>query len=343
MKRYLCWLAVLGIASVPDWASAFQPCWAPPPPPCVPYGPPVGYMRPLVFVQPCIPVYEVPLPGPQVYPIPPATVSGNPRSGSPRPVPVATTPPTPVFATPTSAPPTPIPAAVSGPASAPTRAIPITGGPVAPVVTPGRVENPTPAPRTPSVAPAGLITPPGVPEVPTPKTPQLTLPPHPSAIDPPPVMPIPHATPTPAPGSDSSLVIPPASPMIPVPAEPKKLTDAGGESLPPLVLPPEGPGGPSGVVPPTVVRSSPLTGAGKTQVYPVSGNPGPGGMRKIGFFNHTERDINLTIEGHEVKLPRKSYLHAQVPPTFHWMQAGNPATKTTVPDGAAGVDVLFRE
>jgi hypothetical protein len=133
------------------------------------------------------------------------------------------------------------------------------------------------------------------------------------------------------------------NPMVPTsPPEPKKPSPSG-EGFPPLVLPPEGSGSPSGVVPPTTVRSSPLNGGTKPQIFPAEGELAADGLRKIGFFNHTDRDINLTIDGKKVTLPQKSYIHARVGATFRWSHADNPVTTTTVPGGAAGLEVLFRE
>src|SRR5688572_29863924 len=112
MKRYLCWLAVLGVCVLPDWASArHRRCWAPPPP-CHPY--PRAYPRQIVFVPPAVPVYEVPLPPPRVY-VSPVTI--DPVVPAPRPAApnkfdrAVATPPAPEplgtprpYATPTAAP-----------------------------------------------------------------------------------------------------------------------------------------------------------------------------------------------------------------------------------------------
>ena len=92
-------------------------------------------------------------------------------------------------------------------------------------------------------------------------------------------------------------------PAIPLP-EPRKTprNKDGKDDLPPIVLPPEGTGTSSGVIPSTS-RSSPLTGAIKTQVFAASGGAVAGTLRKIGFFNHTNRDLELVIEGRTVTLP----------------------------------------
>jgi hypothetical protein len=157
--------------------------------------------------------------------------------------------------------------------------------------------------------------------------------------------PLPIAVPSPAPAPMIADPLPP----IQIPESKPKKTDKSNNSqddLPPLVLPPETPGGPSGVVPPVgpnTSRSSPLTGAVKVQVFEAGGPIPASSLRKIGFFNHTGRDIKLVIEGKAVTLPKKSYLHAELPTKFTWMHSGSQSETATVPAAAAGLDVLFKE
>src|SRR5690349_10220158 len=88
MKRYLCGVAVLGVVAVPDWASAFHPCWAPPPP-CGHFAPPpLVYAPPPVLVVPCVPVYEAPPASPRVYVVP-AETAVTPPTPQPKPAPAA--------------------------------------------------------------------------------------------------------------------------------------------------------------------------------------------------------------------------------------------------------------
>jgi hypothetical protein len=129
------------------------------------------------------------------------------------------------------------------------------------------------------------------------------------------------------------------SPALPLP-EPKK-----PESLPSLTLPPDP------VIIPTkpesTSRSSPLTGGKRelsVSVFPASGTEKAVGVyRTVGFYNHTSHDLNLTIEGRAVKLPAKNYLYAQLAPTFSWSQGNQTPVRETVPAGASGIDVVFRE
>lgn len=210
--------------------------------------------------------------------------------------------------------------------------------------------NPRPAPTLtqdpPAKAPSLVPDPPAKTESPMPKMPSLELPPLTGSTDAAPPNPkgpmVPSAAPMPAPpSSESGAGAPPSSPVVPTQMEPKKPT--GANDLPPLVLPPEGPGGRSGVIPMTSTsQSSPLTGAVKVQVFTTLGNANAGGTRKVGFFNHTEKDIQLVIEGRAVTLPRKTYIHAEVPQAFQWRYDGHPTQTAQVPDGAAGLDLLFR-
>jgi hypothetical protein len=368
MKRYVCWLAVLGVCALPDWASAFHRC-RPLPPRCRPYDPLV-YHRPVVFVAPAVPVCETPLPPPRVYVSPMvvappvvAPVVVGPVVPTPRPAAgpskfdktTTTTPPAvePLgsprpFATPSAAPPT-----------RPSSDDPVRPAGGVPPVPPAGSSGETlpvvpPVPTNPGISvppPPGLTLP--DPKSPPAKFPPLELPDGPGVGDPKdskrsgPAAP--SAVPTPAPGAtpavpplpDSGSVIP--SPMPAGPPDPKK-PPGKNDSLPPLVLPPES------STPPTdrTSWSSPLSAAAKAavkvEVFTAAGNgPTAGATRKVGFFNHTHRDLDLVIDGKAVKLPGRTYVHAQVPPTFRWKHGDNPPATATVPAGAAGLDVVFRE
>jgi hypothetical protein len=129
-------------------------------------------------------------------------------------------------------------------------------------------------------------------------------------------------------------------PVPPIPVGPAAKPPIDPSDLPPLTLPPDGP--------PTTSRASPLAAVRKSgptvQVFPAVATTAPtNGTRNVGFFNHTNTDVDLVIEGKSVKLPKKTYLHAAVPPTFTWKHGTNPAESATVPAGAAGIDVVFRD
>lgn len=324
MKRYLCWLALLGVAALPDWASAFypfRPCWAPPPP-CQPFGyggPVFPRLRP--FAPSVVPDCEVPVSPPAVHVFPVTVVPV-----SPAPAPATATRPTP----PT---PTKPPTVTVEPSPAPTSVKPPESDPMfKPAV--GATDKP-PAPLPPPLVPESKGSP----------APPLVLPPIPGMADPKPMTPAnPAAAPAPAPppaAGDTAPVIP--LPGLPEPKKPKASTS--DDTLPPLVLPPEGGAAPSGVVPPisSTSKSSPLSGGVQARVFTTAGTPAGGLTRKVGFFNHTGRAISLVIEGRTTTLPAKTFIHAEVPPSFRWGYVDRDTQTATVPDGAAGLDVLFSE
>ncbi len=184
-----------------------------------------------------------------------------------------------------------------------------------PAVPPPQPEAPRPAPRisldpvpAPSAPPA------------TPKSEPLQLPP-----------PSPTAEPKAAvPGEAEGVKIPPLIPRLPG-------TDA---SLPPLSLPP--------VPNESTSRSSPLGAKPQTaavEVFPVDGPPpaSPAMRRAIGFFNHTDRDLRLTVEGETITLPRRHQVTATAPAKFRWRIDGGPERTTEVPATSPGVEVVFRK
>jgi hypothetical protein len=163
-----------------------------------------------------------------------------------------------------------------------------------------------------------------VPKVPTVGAPkEATIPAIPSAAPPP-----------------ESLIPPSAVPLIPDPGK--------SAPLPSLTLPPEVPVAPEKKSDSTS-RSSPLTSGVKAGTMTVTvlaargAGDTPRGYRTVGFYNHTAVDLALTIEGRTVKLPARSYLQAQVAPSFNWSHGDRAAKREVVPEGADGLDVVFRE
>ena len=333
MKRFLCWFAVLGVIAVPAVAAACWPMWGRPAYAPV-YSAPM-YAQP-VYVAP--PVWQ-PAPG---YVLPPPRIEPIPRMATPAPAPA----PGMGTAIPAKMPP-------RVPTIEPIRTVGGTDAPVQPAATPKKAEPPAVVPE-PGTLP---IDPPKgtdlkFPTVEIPKSlqldkklPPLELPKEPDMRSIPkvpavgaardPVLP---AIPSPAPAPES-LIPPPSVPLVP---DPKKR-----DPLPSLTLPPDTP-----VAPPTKTdstsRSSPLSESSKREmsvnIFPATGGEKlTTGYRIVGFYNHTTSDLTLTIEDRVVKLPAKTYLHAQLAPTFTWGHSDRASTRETVPEGAGGVDVVFRE
>ncbi len=329
MKRYLCWFAVLGVIAVPAVAAACWPMWG----------------RPAYTPVYSVPMYAAPpvwQPAPE-YVLPPPRIEPIPRMATPAPAP------------PSSGMGTAIPARM--PPAAPPRAptvetIRTVGGTDAPA-TPKKTEPPKVMPE-----PSALPTEPPkdsdlkFPTIEIPKSlqldkklPPLELPKEPDmrAIPKVPAVGAPKDTLTPAvpaaAPAPESLIPPPSVPLVP---DRKKR-----DPLPSLTLPPDTP-----VVPPTKTdstsRSSPLSVGSKQEmsvnVFPATGGEKvTAGYRTVKFYNHTANDLTLTIEGRVVKLPAKTYLHAQLAATFTWGYADRAAARETVPEKAGGLDVVFRD
>lgn len=358
MTRYLCWLGVLGVLAVPDWATACRP-WVV----GAGWGPPVVCPPPVTFAPVCPPPVIV---APPVYPapvapmLPPPRVEPPPRMATPMPAPA----PTPSAGDP---PPRPTAGLVPGTPPASPRVEPIR--PASGSDTPVSPAPRSPAPETPPPTPPSAGDPqPRFPVIEIPKG--LQLDPKPAeqpklpAADtplPPLVLPKePEFRPAPT-GPSGELPKEPANPATPsaAPSSPDPLTPAPtlpplpetkkAEGFPPLVLPPDPVALPKPAESTTrssTSRSSPLSGSSQpvsVKVFPAAGpEPTAGGYRTVGFYNYTDRDLALTIEGQAVRLPARSYLHAQVGPSFSWSHATGATIRETVPPGAAGLDVVFR-
>jgi hypothetical protein len=127
----------------------------------------------------------------------------------------------------------------------------------------------------------------------------------------------------------------------PEPAKRKPLISSKGDSgLPPLPLLPPGPAK-------STSKSSPLANKPRpvVDVYPVDGLPpaSPSAKRKVGFFNHTDRDLKLTVEGQTVTLPKRHYISVEVPANFDWKLGDGPKQQTAIPTAAPGVEVVIRK
>ncbi len=139
----------------------------------------------------------------------------------------------------------------------------------------------------------------------------------------------------------------PASAVAPVPKVPAPVAEPGRFPLVPRV--PGGEGGlpPLQIVPPpaepSTSRSSPLADRPAFEVVPVAGAAlAAGALRSVGIFNHTDRDVSLTVEGETVTLPKRSYVTASVPRKFAWRLDAGESRTTEVPAGSPGVEIVLR-
>jgi len=119
------------------------------------------------------------------------------------------------------------------------------------------------------------------------------------------------------------------------------------DSLPSLTLPPDVPVAPAAKTD-SKSHSSPLTGMGAAgltvDIFPVAPTEKKiEGYRAVTFFNHTSREVNLSIEGRTVKLPAKCYVETKLTQTFQWAYGDRQPGSERIPADAAGLDIVFRE
>lgn len=345
MNRYLCWLGILGVMAVPDWATACRPwmgaCW----------GPPVVCTPPTYVYPTCLPPIQV---APPIYPatmapmLSPPCIEATPRLATPAPAPISagesslgsavgSTPLTPARS------PMVEPIRPTGGSDTPASPNPRTTGM-------GSSSVGEPEPNFPVIIiPKGLhVDPKPLTEQPGKSEPDTTLPPlelpkdaeyRPAPAGPALVLPrdpVNSATPSSAPATPD--------PVMPTVSLPQLPEDKKPDGFPPLVLPPDPETLPKKTQ--NTSRSSPLTGnrpAISVRVFPAAGSePVAGGYRTVGFYNFTDRHLMLTIDGQAVRLPARAFLHAQVGPTFNWSHDSGAVMRETIPSGAIGLDVVFR-
>jgi hypothetical protein len=63
---------------------------------------------------------------------------------------------------------------------------------------------------------------------------------------------------------------------------------------------------------------------------------------KVGFFNHSDRSIELTVNGESVQLPSEQYVTLRLTRTFTWSEKGQKGNDVVVPPDADGVEIVFR-
>jgi hypothetical protein len=78
-------------------------------------------------------------------------------------------------------------------------------------------------------------------------------------------------------------------------------------------------------------------------IVPAEENSKPSAEVRVGFFNHSDREITLDVNGEPVKLPSEQYVTVRVSRTFTWSEKGQKSTDVVVPPDAEGVEIVFRK
>jgi hypothetical protein len=155
-----------------------------------------------------------------------------------------------------------------------------------------------------------------------------------------PLPPAPPPRPRPAAGvrEDEEPATPPKPPGKPKDAGPKENEIPG---LPKIKVPPL-PGDPS----PEPPKREPAADAGKAVeqfLIPADTKRAePRAEVKVGFFNHSDRSIELQVNGESVQLPSEQYVNLRLTRTFTWSEKGQKGNDVVVPPDADGVEIVFR-
>src|SRR5262249_24630670 len=140
-------------------------------------------------------------------------------------------------------------------------------------------------------------------------------------------------------------------PVLPKPADKAKAKD--GESkekepprIPKVRLLPDDPDEPVVPAKKPAPKKEPRADSIKTfdqYLIPAEGNKveRPAEV-KVGFFNHSDREIVLEVNGETLKLPSEQYDTLRLKRTFNWAEKGQKATDVAVPPDADGLEIVFR-
>lgn len=155
-------------------------------------------------------------------------------------------------------------------------------------------------------------------------------------------------------GGPAPAYVPPPRPAMPKPAVresedpplipkkkdvPEKPTDDAPKVKPKVLIP----GDPPARLLPEPAETGDAPKAFDQFLVPAESKAGPAAEVKVGFFNHSTRELVLTVHGEDVKLPGGQYVTLRLPRSFEWGEKGKKGAAVTVPGDADGVEIVFRK
>lgn len=163
---------------------------------------------------------------------------------------------------------------------------------------------------------------------------------YPPVYIPPPVY---YVVPMYDPCAPAAVNVPPADAQPPRPMPEKKssvptpyspIAPAGGEERQPRL---ESPPLPMPTIPES--STSKYRPNPETKVVQMEGAPPAGGYYHVGIFNHSDRDVTLTVHGSTITLPKRTTITATVPRTFTWSIDNGTAESVTLTGRGAEITI----
>ena len=74
----------------------------------------------------------------------------------------------------------------------------------------------------------------------------------------------------------------------------------------------------------------------------VGNTPRKGDAQRVKFFNHSDRDLVLLVDGSEVKLGVGEIVRLKLPTEFVWKEKGSEPNRQTIPAESLGLDIVIR-
>jgi hypothetical protein len=110
---------------------------------------------------------------------------------------------------------------------------------------------------------------------------------------------------------------------------------------PPAATPPPAPG-PSPAPPTNAPKAGVSESGASTSYYAGSASPAAAAVCTVAFWNYSDRNIILTVDGQRWQLPRNKGITLDLPRAFTWQTDGRGAEQEQVPAGSSGMEIVIR-
>jgi hypothetical protein len=138
------------------------------------------------------------------------------------------------------------------------------------------------------------------------------------------------------------VYVPPAADCVPpgIPGTYAMPVPAPAAATPPPM--PPAADAPSPAPPATAPRPGVSESTPSTSFYAGPAATSAGAVCTVAFWNYSDRDVTLTVDGQRWRLPRSKGLTLDVPRAFAWQADGRAASQEQVPAGNSGMEIVIR-